>query len=82
MPRENGIVQAIDEAIREPDTPEWGRVLLLCVRDDHVLLRTHVTEHEAHKEISRKVAQGVLTAIAIGAAMYVLSCVLPAVFGG
>ena len=82
MARENGIVKAIDEAIKEPDTPEWGRVLLLCVRDDHVLLHTHVAEHELRKEASRKVLQGVLTTIAIGVVMYTLSCVLPTVFGG
>jgi hypothetical protein len=82
MPRENGIVEAIDTAIKAPSTPEWGRVLLLCVRDDHTLLHEHIREHNRQQEGVRRVSIGVLTAIAIGAAMYVLSCVLPVVFGG
>ena len=80
MARENGIIDAIDNAIKQPDTPEWGRVLLLCVRDDHVLLRNHLRESEQSKENTRGIALKVASAVAIAAVMYALSCIIPTVF--
>ena len=41
----NGVLKAIDEAIKDEATPTWGRAILLAWRDDHVKLVQHLGWH-------------------------------------
>jgi hypothetical protein len=71
--RPNGIVKKIDAVLLDPDTPRWGIVILLCLRDDHTRLSEHLAEHSRWSAPARQILVSVLTAIAVAGATWLLA---------
>lgn len=77
----NGILQAIDTAIKDPSTPEWGRIMLLCIRDDHAVLHEHIAEHQHTQALLNKILVGVLTVLCVALVTWLLTGRFPTIFG-
>ncbi len=77
---ENGILQTIDEAIKDEHTPTWGKAILLCQRDDHIRLREHLEWHARLGAVLNKVAVAVLCALGVSVVAWLLGGRFPAVF--
>lgn len=70
--QENRILEQIDNALSDQDTPRWAVPILLLIRDDHVLLRDHVLQHQRWAGPLRQVALAVLVAIVVSTVMMLL----------
>jgi hypothetical protein len=76
----NGVLKAIDEAIKDEATPTWGRAILLAWRDDHVKLVQHLGWHSRLASGAAKVGVSVASALALIVVLWLLSGRLPSVF--
>jgi len=56
----NNILEDINHALDAPETPTWGRVLLRCYRDDHILLHQHLQQHAQTQDLLWKIVLGIL----------------------
>lgn len=77
----NNILGKIDAALADEDTPTWAVPILLCIRDDHVLLREHLASHSAWITPARQIFVSVLTALAVALVIWIVAGRLPGVFG-
>lgn len=77
----NHILDKIDGALRDPETPRWAVPMLLCQRDDHCKLVDHLAAHDVWSAPARQVLVSVLTAVTITLAVWLLAGRLPAIFG-
>ncbi len=73
MGEENGIIEIIDTALKDPRTPKWGRALLLVQRDDHVRLREHLNQHARHQMLADYVTRVLAAALAMALLAWLLS---------
>lgn len=81
MDDNNHILDKIDAALRDPETPRWAVPMLLCQRDDHTWLVTHLAAHRSWSDPARQVLVSVATALAVALAVWLAAGRLPAVFG-
>lgn len=81
MPDDNHILERIETALTDADTPAWGRVVLLCIQSDHKRLMDHLAAHNNWSDPARQVLVSVATALAVALAVWLAAGRLPAVFG-
>jgi len=77
----NHILEKIESALTDPETPTWGRVVLLCIQADHKKLIDHLASHSRWSDPARQVLVSVATALAVALAIWLAGGRLPAVFG-
>lgn len=77
----NHILDKIDSALRDAETPRWAIPMLLCIRDDHGRLHAHLASHRDWSQPVRQVLVSVATALAVALAIWLAAGRLPAVFG-
>lgn len=66
------ILERINNVLADPATPPWGRVLLLCLRDDHRILHEHIRNHDRAVAAVNKVLISIIIAISISFAAWLL----------
>lgn len=76
------IVKEIETALHSGETPQWGKVLLLCMRDNHISLHQHLDEHSRRSDWIRKLELSILSVIAIVLVLWLLAGRFPHIFGG
>lgn len=76
----NHILEKIESALTDPETPTWGRVVLLCIQADHKKLIDHLASHSRWSDPARQVLISVATALAVGLAAWFFAGRLPGVF--
>jgi len=77
----NDVLEKIDSALLDAETPRWAIPILLCIRDDHVTLRDHIACHHRRGVSLAQILTSVLTAIAIAISFWLLSGRWPLIFG-
>lgn len=81
MADDNGIIEKIDAALRDDETPRWAMPILLCIRDDHTRLHAHLAGHRTWSGPARQIAVSVVMALVVAMALWLAAGRLPAVFG-
>ena len=73
MADRNGFIEVLDAALQCAETPIWIKPVLLKMRDDHTDLRDHLDWHSSITGMLAKVGTGVLGAIGLAVAWWLLS---------
>jgi len=77
----NHILDTIDAALRDSETPRWAVPILLCQRDDHARLVAHLASHRSWSAPAQQILVSVATALAVALALWLAAGRLPAIFG-
>lgn len=76
----NNILEKLEAALSDPETPRWAIPVLLCIRDDHERLRAHLAQHGLWGGWVQHVVVNVLTAVTVAIVFWLLAGQLPAIF--